>query len=564
MLNNRFFMVLIVIISLASACQNQSEEAQPHSPPATQADLDQAALKDTEEKTEAFANGLLDLSMVVKAQETHRLQDYFAEQMTATPWPHQPEPEANRVKWIGEHGWKRKTEPVKMDRHAYLADWLIFLDHFTEIEDVRFKVKKSTLEKGEIKARVYFFLIGRDQQGRREWVRGWTQARAKSDKSGHWRINHLLVESLDSRTSEEDLFSEVSGPAKVTSLSPPYGAKGNDSNFWRGAASADVNLDGLIDVYATGVAGNHLYLNLGDGTFDDVSESTWTKVLPQSTGPLFLDMDNDGDQDLFLGAPDGQILLENRLVPDGKLSFRDISLESGVGVAKALGFSAVAGDVNNDGLPDIYVTSYNRYGIVMPNSWHKATNGTPNLLFINKGGGKFEEEAQARGAADRRWSYAASMVDIDEDGDLDIYVANDYGENGLYLNKEGHFEDVAAAWGLQDPGNGMGVSFGDYDNDGDLDLHVTNMSSTAGNRILKRLFEQKKMSGESNVLVKLAAGNSLYENLGNNQYKNVTSDVGGFSAGWAWGGGFIDFDNDGREDLFSPNGFISGKSMKDT
>jgi hypothetical protein len=66
------------------------------------------------------------------------------------------------------------------------------------------------------------------------------------------------------------------------------------------------------------------------------------------------------------------------------------------------------------------------------------------------------------------------------------------------------------------------------------------------------------------VLVKLASGNTLFENLGGGTFREVTADVGGLSGSWAWGGGFLDFDNDGNEDLYTPNGFISGKSMKDT
>ena len=108
----------------------------------------------------------------------------------------------------------------------------------------------------------------------------------------------------------------------------------------------------------------------------------------------------------------------------------------------------------------------------------------------------------------------------------------------------------------------MGVAVGDYNNDGRLDLHVTNMSSTAGNRILGRMFPGAK-PGEQ-VLVKLASGNALFENLGGGRFREVTQEVGSLSGMWAWGGGFLDFDNDGHEDLFAPNGFISGKSMKDT
>jgi hypothetical protein len=88
------------------------------------------------------------------------------------------------------------------------------------------------------------------------------------------------------------------------------------------------------------------------------------------------------------------------------------------------------------------------------------------------------------------------------------------------------------------------------------------MSSTAGNRILKRLMPDATPDGE--VLKKLAAGNSLFENQGDGTFKNVAQRAGGFSAGWAYGGGFLDFDNDGWEDSFSVNGFVSGKTMKDT
>jgi hypothetical protein len=116
--------------------------------------------------------------------------------------------------------------------------------------------------------------------------------------------------------------------------------------------------------------------------------------------------------------------------------------------------------------------------------------------------------------------------------------------------------------GLKDPGFGMGVSFGDYDNDGDLDLHVTNMSSTAGQRILKALYPEDHEIRKT--LAKQAAGNSLYENAGDGTFHSVTAAVGGLPGGWAFGGGFLDFDNDGWQDLYTPNGFISGKTMDDT
>jgi hypothetical protein len=88
------------------------------------------------------------------------------------------------------------------------------------------------------------------------------------------------------------------------------------------------------------------------------------------------------------------------------------------------------------------------------------------------------------------------------------------------------------------------------------------MSSIAGNRILDRLLQDESAGGL--LLRKQAAGNSLYENLGNGKFRNRSAEAGPLVAGWAWGGGFIDFDNDGREDLYTPNGMFSGKTMNDT
>ncbi|CAN5260647.1 hypothetical protein BH20ACI1_BH20ACI1_26390 [soil metagenome] len=285
------------------------------------------------------------------------------------------------------------------------------------------------------------------------------------------------------------------------------------------------------------------------------------EILASGSAPLVFDYDNDGDSDIFISAVGQQILLKNRFKETGKLEFDDVSLEANV-AKNAIGFSAVAGDVNGDGRLDVYVTSYNRYGQITPDSWFKATNGTPNLLFISQPNGTFLEEAAKWDVDDKRWSYAAEFTDVNGDGKIALYVANDFGEKALYINKGDKFVDEANERGVLDPGNGMGVSFGDYNNDGRLDIHASNMSSTAGNRILTRLFPNAKAN--DNVLKKLAAGNNLFENIGDGKFKDVTAEVGGFGGGWAWGGGFIDFDNDGWEDIYTPNGFISGKSMKDT
>lgn len=541
---------------------------------------DQRRLELTEELSESLANDLLTLSVATKDRNFVTLSEYFPKQINGTSFPVKTLPSNNLVKWIEKRNWEMPNQTEsreKVSKEVILQSLEKFLDQFTEIEDVRFKVKEANFDEkanallnaeeptavldSKGKARISFYVIGRNLEGNREWTRGvfWTDVRFDTNK--HWQFDSFSLISLDSLIAKTDLFSEVAVPANVAANLPAYGTPENSGFVWNGAAAADFNGDGWIDLFVTAKKGNVLYLNDGKGAFRDVSAETGVKNLATGTAPLVLDFDNDGDKDVFISAVGQQILLENKFKQSGKVEFIDISLEAGVS-KNAIGFSTVAGDVNGDGFLDIYVTSYNYYGQKTPNVWYRATNGTPNLLFINQGNGTFREEASKWGVDDRRWSYAAEFADVNADGKIDLYVSNDFGEKALYINKGDKFVDEAKERGVLDPGNGMGVSFGDYNNDGLLDLHSTNMSSTAGNRILARLFPNSNPS--ENVLIKLASGNNLYENSGDGHFRDVTAEVGGFSGGWAWGGGFIDFDNDGWQDIYTPNGFISGKSMKDT
>ncbi len=543
---------------------------------------DRSRLETIEDLSESLANDLLELSVATRDRDLELTAAYFPAQFAAKPFPSRPAAAKNQVKWINAHNWETAREnPAngagKIIRKDFLGGWSEFLEHFSEIEDARFKVKEANFDdtaKAVVgaeqptavtgatgRARIAFYVIGRDTDGKREWARGtfWTNVRA--DKNKHWQFDSFDLVSFDSLVAEKDLFSEVAFPAGVGATLPGFGTPENSGFVWHGAAAGDFDNDGWIDLFVTSASRNFLYLNDRKGAFRDASEEAGVKIIATGTAPLVFDYDNDGDADVFISSVGEQILLENRFKQTGKLEFSDISLEAGVNKG-AIGFSAVAGDVNGDGFLDVFVTSYNRYGQITPDSWFRATNGTPDLLFISQGNGTFREEAQKWGVADRRWGYAAEFADINADGKIDLYVANDFGEKAMFINKGDRFVDEAKERGVLDPGNGMGVSFGDYNNDGRLDIHASNMSSTAGNRILSRLFPNS--SAKDNVLKKLAAGNNLFENTGDGKFKDVTAEVGGFGGGWAWGGGFIDFDNDGWEDIYTPNGFISGKSMKDT
>ncbi|MCY7347954.1 MAG: VCBS repeat-containing protein [Pyrinomonadaceae bacterium] len=569
---------------LAIILSERPTAAQTKSSPVS-SEVDRNRLEVIEELSESLANDLLELSVAVRNRDLLLTADFFPAGIVAKPFPSRPTAIINQVKWIGNHGWETSEKsPLitpagesKSTGKAFLQDWKEFLAHFSDIEDARFKVKEANFDRtakivvgaqqptavigATGRARIAFYVIGRDTAGKREWARGTFWANVRADKNNHWQFDSFDLINFDSLVAEKDLFSEVAVPAGLGAVIPGFGTPENSGFVWHGAAGGDLNNDGWIDLFVVGTNRNYLYLNDQKGGFRDASDEAGVKITATGSAPLIFDYDNDGDADVFISAVGQQMLFENRFKQTGKLEFNDVSLESGV-AKDAIGFSAVAGDVNGDGRLDVYVASYNRYGQITPDSWFRATNGTPNLLFISQTDGSFREEAEKWGVNDKRWSYAAEFADINSDGKIDLYVANDFGEKAMFINQGDRFVDEAETRGVLDSGNGMGVSFGDYNNDGRLDLHASNMSSTAGNRILTRLFPNS--SAKDNVLKKLAAGNNLFENTGDGKFKDVTAEVGGFSGGWAWGGGFIDFDNDGWEDIYTPNGFISGKSMKDT
>lgn len=164
----------------------------------------------------------------------------------------------------------------------------------------------------------------------------------------------------------------------------------------------------------------------------------------------------------------------------------------------------------------------------------------------------------------RRFSYAAAWDDYDNDGDLDLYVANDFGRNNLYQNQGGHFKDVAADAGVEDIGPGMSSCWSDYNNDGLVDLYVSNMFSSAGNRITQQQqFQQQADDETRSAFRRHARGNSLFANLGDGRFQDVAVPAGVVLGRWAWGSKFADLNHDGWQDLIVTNGFITQEDSGD-
>jgi hypothetical protein len=334
---------------------------------------------------------------------------------------------------------------------------------------------------------------------------------------------------------------------KIAGIEPHVAALGASVSV------TDFDGDGRPDLYFTNSRfgePNALYHNRGDGTFEEVAASAGLADLNKpgegvSMGAVWGDFDNDGREDVLVYRYGYLALFRN---VDGH-HFEDVTEKAGLR-RWVNSNGAIWIDYDRDGLLDLYVTAYFRSDIdlwhltttnIMHNSFEFATNGGKNLLFHNLGNGKFEDVTDKMGVGSTRWTLAAASADFNGDGWPDIYLANDYGPEELYLNDDGRRFVLTNAGLESESKSGMSATLGDAFNRGRLDAFVTNISERG------YLFQNNNLR--------------LNEMVESHRFRNVAEGAIA-DAGWAWGAQFGDFNNDGANELFVANGFISADPKK--
>lgn len=350
-----------------------------------------------------------------------------------------------------------------------------------------------------------------------------------------------------------------------------------------GVSAADYDGDGWDDIFFADGAAARLYRNRGDATFEDTTAAAGLPLdLSGVNVGLFVDLDNDGDRDLFLGVFTGP----NRLYRnDGDGTFTDVT--DGAGLGGLMVTVASASDVDGDGLLDLYLGRYLDPRTELPDTLFYTRNGEGNSLLRNLGDLRFEDVTEQAGVREGGLALGVAWSDYDADGDDDLYVTNDFGRNALLRNDGGaRFSDVSAEAGALDFGYSMSSSWGDVDNDGDFDLYVSNVHS--GQRWYGQAATLRQYllnSVRQGTIVhdfplyreiyryagadwrtygdRMVKGNSLLLNDGKGHFEEVAETAQANPFGWYWGSGMLDYDNDGRLDLYAADGWITGKTHDD-
>lgn len=497
-----------------------------------------------------------------------------------------------------------KHGEADFDHKSLGTEFAEHLAGMTEVSRVKCKINLIEDATPEESARltVKYILDGKDLAGRlfqdRFFFRWWIKRETGSDGLDVWRITKdEFVEGVRVAGSGHG-FERVSpqsiGIDFVHQRNPKLDVSKPDIKMQfavvehasGGVTTMDYDGDGRADLFFPDGVQCRLYRNVGESNgqpqFEDVTDKAGLTGLDQAHCGLFADFDNDGDKDLFVTRYLAKCCLyENQ----GDGTFKDVAESRGLDFVEPC-MSACLLDFDKDGYLDIYVAVNGNAFKAAPDIPFYSTNAEPNRLFRNVEGKKFEDVTKSSGTGDKGWTLAVTAGDYNNDGRMDLILANDFGRKVVYRNNgDGTFTDMAKKAQMLDFSGGMGVAMGDINDDGVADVYTSNINSNQRwfgeditirqymNNIVrtKYVFDElddymeiyRLLGSEWNQLGQMVGdGNSLFRNDGKGVFTEL-HDSHTHRAGWSWGVGFLDMDNDTDLDIFAANGWISGKKHDD-
>src|SRR5450755_602650 len=458
--------------------------------------------------------------------------------------------------------------------------------HVTSIDAASPVLSASSLP-GRIRTAVRYGLVGSAKNFYREQRVGHWELEWESTAGGEFRLRGWRLSDETQGRSAAPVFADITAQAFAGNAS--YSSQLlRGADYWRtvldvacgidiyghnGVSVGDIDGDGFDDLYVCQPGGlpNRLYRNRGDGTFEEITAASGVGVIENTACALFVDVDNDGRQDLIVVRATGPMLFLNE--GDGKFRQQADAFQFASPPQGTFTGAAVA-DYDRDGWLDIYFCLYAYYQgagqYKYPSPYHDAQNGPPNFLMRNQRDGTFRDVTAESGLNQNntRYSFCCGWGDYNRDGWPDLYVVNDFGRKNLYRNNgDGTFTDLAAQARVEDVGAGMSLTWLDYNGDGSDDLYVANMWTAPGERVSTQDIFKKDSSREIRGFYrKHAMGNSLFLNRSLDRgakFDDATNSANVGMGRWSWSSDAFDFDHDGFPDLYIANGMVSGVSRQD-
>jgi hypothetical protein len=327
----------------------------------------------------------------------------------------------------------------------------------------------------------------------------------------------------------------------------------------------DLNGDTYDDIIMSGI--NQVLLSRGTNGWVSQEWLEDSVYAGANSAGVIADFDGDGLPDFLTVANRGP--LRNQLTlygGRGGVPFTAAPVAACPGLAVPAPSVITTGDVEADGDLDVWLGQYKPpyVGGQMPTPYYNANDGHAGALLLNDGRGRFQPGTAAAGlsAKSRRRTYAASLVDLDDDLDLDLVTLNDFAGVDLYLNDGGgRFTDITDR--LYNPHLfGMSHCFGDFDQDGRLDLYAVGMSMPTVRRLEALGLEREDLADRTRMRVDMSYGSRVYLQQPEGWIQPPFADLLA-ATGWSWGVTAQDFDNDGDLDLYLTNGHVSGQSCED-